>query len=105
MEPLWKVINIFTYAHKNKHIHIHMYIHIYICIYTHIHKYTCMHIYRCMYMCVCVCVCVWERKGREGRRVVVGGSVGGWVGEYVLVRMCVLCVLIPSAVSLNSFIR
>ena len=92
MEPLWKVINIYTYAHESKHIHIHMYIHIYICIYTHIHKYTCMY--------MCVCVCVWE-----GRRVVVGGSVGGWVGEYVLVRMCVLCVLIPSAVSLNSFIR
>ena len=66
-----------------------------------------MYIYTCMYMCVCVCVCVcvWEREGREGRGVVVGGSVGGWVGEYVLVRMCVLCVLIPSAVSLNSFIR
>ena len=41
-------------------------------------------------MCVCVCVCVWEREGREGRGVVVGGSVG----EYVLVRMCVLvCVV------------
>ena len=69
-----------------------------------------MYIYTCMYMCVCVCVCVWEGDGREGRGV-VGGSVGGWVGEYVLVRMCVLCVLIPSAVSLrikmelNSFIR
>ena len=23
--------------------------------------------------------------------MVVGGSVGRWVGEYVLVRMCVLC--------------
>ena len=56
-----------------------------------------MYMYRYMYMCVCVCVCVWEREGREGRE---------WsVGEYVLVRMCVLCVLIPSAVSLNSFIR
>ena len=60
-----------------------------------------------MYMCVCV----WEGEGWEGRGVVVGGSVGGWVGECVLVRMCVLCVLIPSAVSLrikmelNSFIR
>ena len=77
MEPLWKVINIYTYAHKNKHIHIHMYIHIYVCIYTHIHKYTCM------YMCVSVCVCVWEREGREGR----GG--GGWVGCVGgLVSMC-----------------
>ena len=90
MEPLWKVINIDTYAHKNKLIHIHMYIHIYICIYTHIHKYRCMYIFTCMYMCVCVCVCVWEREGREGRGVVVGGSVGGWVGEYVLVRVCVV---------------
>ena len=46
-----------------------------------------------MYMCVCECVCEEEGKGREGRRVVLGGSVGGWVGEYVLVRVCVLCVL------------
>ena len=43
-----------------------------------------------MYMCVCVCVC--EREGGE-RGVVLGGSVGGWVGEYVLVRVCVLFVL------------
>ena len=34
--------------------------------------------------------------------MVVGGSVGGWVGGYVLMRMCVLCVLIPSAVSLKE---
>ena len=45
-----------------------------------------------MYMCVCVCVCEGEGEGREGRGVVLGGSVGGWVGEYVLVRVC-LCVL------------
>ena len=50
-----------------------------------------------MYMCVCVCVWVWEREGREGREVVVGGSVG----EYVLVRMCVL-VCVVRADSLRS---
>ena len=49
-----------------------------------------------------------ERRGR-GREW--WELVGDWVGEYVLVRMCVLCVLISSAVSLrikmelNSFIR
>ena len=31
-------------------------------------------------------------EGREERGVVLGGSVGRWVGEYVLVRVCV-CVL------------
>ena len=81
MEPLWKVINVYTYAHKKKHMYIHVYIHIYICIYTHIHKYTCM------YMCVCVCVCVWEGEGRDGRRVVVGGSVGMCWCVYV----CCVC--------------
>ena len=30
-------------------------------------------------------------EGGEGRGVVLGGSVGRWVGEYVLVRVCVLC--------------
>ena len=28
--------------------------------------------------------------------MVVGGSVGGWVGEYVLVRMCVCVVCADS---------
>ena len=55
-----------------------------------------------MYMYMCVCVCVWEweweREGREGREVVV---VGGSVGEYVLVRMCVL-VCVVRADSLRS---
>ena len=48
-----------------------------------------------MYMYMCVCV--WEREGREGRGVVVGGSVG----ECVLVRMCVL-VCVVRADSLRS---
>ena len=51
----------------------------------HIHKYTCM------YMCVCVCEEEGEGEGREERRVVLGGSVGGWGGEYVLVRVYVVC--------------
>ena len=96
MKPLWKVVNIYTYAHKNKHIHIHMYKHIYISIYTHIHKYTCMYIYTCMYMCVCVCVRVWEREGREGRVVVVGRWMGGLVSMCWCVCVCVCCVCCPS---------
>ena len=48
-----------------------------------------MHIH--MYMCVCVCVCEGEGERRERRGVVSGGSVGRRVGEYVLVRVCVLC--------------
>ena len=79
-----------------------------------IHTYTntraCTYTRACT--CAFACACGREReRGREGRGVVVGGSVGGWVGECVLVRMCVLCVLIPSAVSLrmkmelNSFIK
>ena len=49
-----------------------------------------------MYMCVCVYVCEGKGEGREGRGVVLGGSVGGWVGEYVLVRVsvCVVCVVL-----------
>ena len=98
MEPLWKVINTNTYPHKNKHVHIHMYIHIYICIYTH--KYTCIYKNTCMYMCVCVCVCVcaWEREGREGRGVVVGGSVGMcWC-----VCVCCACCFPPQCPSTAS---
>ena len=48
-----------------------------------------------MYMCVCVYVC-------EGRGVVVGGSVGGWVGEYVLVRVCVVCVVVSLKIKWSS---
>ena len=100
------------------HTHIHIYICIYICIYMHIHIHTCMYIYTCMYMCVCVCV--WEgEEEREGRKGWVGGWVGWCVcvccvcvlcvlcGVFVLVFvslcwwLCVLCVLIPSAVSLK----
>ena len=51
-----------------------------------------MHIH--MYICVCVCVCEGEGEGREGRGVVLGGSVGRWVGEYVLVRVCVVLVFV-----------
>ena len=51
-----------------------------------------MHIH--MYICVCVCVCEEEGEGREGRGVVLGGSVGRWVGEYVLVRVCVVLVFV-----------
>ena len=47
-----------------------------------------------MYICVCVCVCEGEGEGREGRGVVLGGSVGRWVGEYVLVRVCVVLVFV-----------
>ena len=57
-----------------------------------------------------MCVCVWEGEGKRGEGS-CGRWVGGWVGEYVLVCVCVVCVLIPSSVSLrikmelNSFIR
>ena len=51
-----------------------------------------MHIH--MYICVCVCVCEGEGEEREGRGVVLGGSVGRWVGEYVLVRVCVVLVFV-----------
>ena len=37
--------------------------------------------------------------------MVLGGSVGGWVGEYVLVRVCVLCVVPQDKMELNSFVR
>ena len=55
-----------------------------------------MHIH--MYICVCVCVCEGEGEGREGREVVLGGSVGRWVGEYVLVRVCVVLVFVSVCV-------
>ena len=32
----------------------------------------------------------------------LGGSVGGWVGEYVLVRVCVLCCFVLFCVSCVS---
>ena len=51
-----------------------------------------MHIH--MYICVCVCVCEGEGEGREGRGVVLGGSVGRWVGEYVLVFVSVVLVFV-----------
>ena len=73
----------------------------------HIHTHTQIHVHVRLRLRVRVRV---GGEG-EGRGVVVGWSVGGWVGECVLVRVCVLCVLIPFAVSLrmkmglNSFIR
>ena len=59
-----------------------------------------IHTYTCMYMCVCVCVCEREERG-----VVLGGSVGGWVGEYVLVRVCVVCADSSRLLKMNRFIR
>ena len=47
-----------------------------------------------IHMYICVCVCEGEGEGREGRGVVLGGSVGRWVGEYVLVRVCVVLVFV-----------
>ena len=93
MKPLWKIENIFhvrvhLHLHLHLHLHVHTHIHTYTYAYTHIHKYTCM------YMCVCVYVCEGKGEEREGRGVVLGGSVGGWVGEYVLVRVCVCCVVL-----------
>ena len=49
--------------------------------------------------------------------MVLGGSVGGWVGEYVLVRvcvvlcccvfewLCVVCCVPQDKMELNSFVR
>ena len=61
-------------------------------------------------MCVCLCVCEGEEEEREVRGVVLGGSVGGWVGEYVLVRVCVVYAdslrSVPQdKMELNSFVR
>ena len=85
--PQWFHVFFFAsrscFKHKYIFRHIHMFIHMYINIHT------CMYIYTCS---MCVCVCVWERMGGEERGVVVGGSVSGWAGEYVLVCVCV-CVL------------
>ena len=70
-----------------------------------------------MYMCVCVCVWEGEEREERGGRVVLGGSVGGWVDEYVLVRVCVVCVVCvfewlcvvccvtQDKMELNSFVR
>ena len=66
-----------TIVEGHKHIHV-----------THLH----MHIH--MYVCVCVCEGEGEGEEREGRGVVLGGSVGRWVGEYVLVRVCVVFVVV-----------
>ena len=52
----------------------------------HIHTYTNTRACTCAFACAC-----GEGEGREERGVVVGGSVGGWVGECV----------VPSAVSLR----
>ena len=87
-----------TLTLTHTHIHVHTHLHM------HIHTYTYTRTYTNTRACTCVFACARRgrgggRGGRDERGVVVGGSVGGWVGECVLVRMCVLCVLIPSAVS------
>ena len=75
------------FKHKYTYIHTHTY--------TYTHTYTGTHIHTQVHMHVHIHVHVHVRVrvgGRgEERRVVVGGSVGGWVGEYVLVRVCVVC--------------
>ena len=75
------------FKHKYIYIHIHIYIHMYM--YT--------------YIFMCVCVCVWEEEGRRAERVVVGGSVGGSVGEYVCV-VCVVCVVLCLCVGVCVFV-
>ena len=113
MKPLWKVINIcahsrtltltftltltltLTFTLTLIHIHIHVHVHVH----THLHmqKHTHTHIH--VHVRVRVRVGGRGEGGKGSGGGWVGGSVGRWVGEYVLVRMCVLCVLIPSAVS------
>ena len=85
-----------TIVEGHKHIHVR--------IHTYTNTRACTFARACTCAFACACACGRERRGEWW-------SVGGWVGEYVLVRMCVLCVLIPSAVSLrikmelNSFVR
>ena len=105
MKPLWKVTNIymcaFTYIFTHLHLHIHIHLHLHT---IHIYIYIYKHIYICIYthiqIHVHVHVGVRVRVGGRGERRGEWWSVGRWVGG--LVRMCVLCVLIPSAVSLRS---
>ena len=74
-----------THTHTHTHTHIHVHIHM------HIHTYTKTRACTCAF----ACACARGRGGRGGEWCWVG-RVGGWVGEYVLVRvcLCVLCVVL-----------
>ena len=66
-------------GHKHRHVHLHVHLHIHIHLHLHIHR----HIHICIYTCTCAfafaCACA---------------RVGRWVGEYVLVRVCVVLVFV-----------
>ena len=105
MKPLWKVINIYMCADTYTCTYTYKYTYTYI--YTYTYTCTCTSTSTCTGTCTCAfacaCACVRGRVGREGE----WWWVGRWVSMcwFVCVCWCVLCVLIPSAVSLNSFIR
>ena len=83
-------------GHKHIHVHLHVHLHLHLHLFLHIHIYIC--IYTCTFAFACACARGRE-EGREGRGVVLGGSVGRWVGENVLVCVSVVLVFV-SVVSL-----
>ena len=87
MKPLWKVINIYTYTYM----YTYTYIYTYSCTYTY--TYTSTYAYTHVHMRLRLRVRGGGR-GEGGRGVVLGGSVGRWVGEYVLVRVCIVLVFV-----------
>ena len=92
----------YTNTSTHTHTYIHWHVHTHKQMQTHTQTQIHIHVQKHVHVHVLLRVRVgWGGEGgvERGRR---GGSVGGWVDECVLVRMCVLCVLIPSAVSLRK---
>ena len=75
--------------------------HVYMCICVHVYLCTCVHVYvymcrcvgvyvcicMCVYVCLCVCVHVYVYV-YVAADVDVGRRVGGWVGRYVFMNLC-----------------
>ena len=74
-----------TIVEGRKHIHVRIHEHFHTLTLTHIHIHVHMriHTYTNTRACTCAFACACARERER--------SVGGWVGEYVLVRVC-LCV-------------